>query len=285
MNHLDEHLPATTRLSSALNTLLPSETKVAREVLQDAAAAVDSTAQQLADRVGVARSTVVRTCRKLGYEGYPQFRVALARETPTGHDAVESAAEDGADMAPWPAEARRLTPGLERAMDAVSREQADRVVELICSAESIFVAANGQSAPTAMDLAYRLLSEGHRVSTMTDVLSQQIAARQLGGEDVCIVISPSGLNELSVRVAQAAASSEATLVVMTSNTDSPAAKLADEVLNIVPPLNTFWNELEFVSRLHYAVAAEVLGRQVRMRGEGESQRRRILDVVTENLVE
>ncbi|WP_258932876.1 hypothetical protein [Nesterenkonia pannonica] len=60
-------------MSSALATLLPSEAKVVREVLDDASAAVDSTAQQLADRVGVARSTVVRTCRKLGYEGIRSF--------------------------------------------------------------------------------------------------------------------------------------------------------------------------------------------------------------------
>ncbi len=187
-------------------------------------------------------------------------------------------------MSACSAEARRLTSGVERAMDAVPEDQVERVLDLLCGADSVLVAGNGQSAPTALDFAFRLMSEGLRAITLQDVFGQQIAARQLGPGGVCFLITPSGLNELSVRVAEAAARSEGTLVVMTSNTDSPAAKLADDVLNIVPPLNMFQNELEFVSRLHFALSAEVLARGVRARLVRKAQRDQVLDVVTENLV-
>jgi RpiR family carbohydrate utilization transcriptional regulator len=70
----------TTRIATVINSLLPSERRVVELILADAEGIVETTAQDLADRAGVARSTVIRTCQSLGYRGYPQLRVALARE-------------------------------------------------------------------------------------------------------------------------------------------------------------------------------------------------------------
>src|SRR3982751_6041831 len=70
----------TTRIATVINSLLPSERRVVELILADTVGIVETTAQDLADRAGVARSTVIRTCQSLGYRGYPQLRVALARE-------------------------------------------------------------------------------------------------------------------------------------------------------------------------------------------------------------
>ena len=69
-----------TRIATVRNSLGPSEVRVVELIIDDAEGVLELTAQELADRAGVARSTVIRTCQSLGYRGYPQLRVALTRQ-------------------------------------------------------------------------------------------------------------------------------------------------------------------------------------------------------------
>ena len=75
-------LPASARLASAARSLKPNQYKVAQFAIENLQAVVDMTAQEVSEKVGVGRATVVRTAQALGYDGFPQFRVALAREIP-----------------------------------------------------------------------------------------------------------------------------------------------------------------------------------------------------------
>ena len=283
------NLPATTRLRANLPSLLPSETRVARRVLADPASAVDATAQQLADAVGVARSTVVRMCRRLGYDGYPQFRVALARDLPSTLDEVAAPGDAAHDsvLARARADARRLCADIEHALDAITEERLARIVGHIAAASRVVVAANGSSAPVALDLAMRLTAAGRPAEHIADALAQQIAARQLHHGDLAIIVSASGMNALTLRAAAAAAESDGALLVLTSNADAPIARLADLVATVVPPAGAFREEIEQTSRIHFAVAVEVLVQQVRRALGTESTRARsdALGVVGANLVE
>ena len=76
----------TTRIATVVNSLQPSERRVVDHIIGDLDGVVEMTAQDLADRTGVARSTVIRTCQTLGYRVFPQLRVALTRElAQSGH--------------------------------------------------------------------------------------------------------------------------------------------------------------------------------------------------------
>ncbi|MEO7126253.1 MAG: hypothetical protein ABI382_06195 [Nakamurella sp.] len=72
--------PASARAATLAPSLPPSERRVVNTLLADLSGVVDCTAQELAERAGVSRASVIRTAQTLGYDGYPQLRVALARE-------------------------------------------------------------------------------------------------------------------------------------------------------------------------------------------------------------
>lgn len=61
--------PPTARIMALGPSLHPGEQRVAEAVAGDLAAAVEHTAQQVADEVGVGRATVIRTAQRLGYDG------------------------------------------------------------------------------------------------------------------------------------------------------------------------------------------------------------------------
>ena len=72
--------PPTARIQSLAPSLQPGERRVVEAIVADRNATVEHTAQELADAVGVGRTTVIRAAQSLGFEGYPQLRVALAQE-------------------------------------------------------------------------------------------------------------------------------------------------------------------------------------------------------------
>ena len=68
------------RIRVIYNSLPESEKRVARFVLDHADAAIHAPITTLAERAGTSEATIVRFCQRLGYRGYPNFRIFLARD-------------------------------------------------------------------------------------------------------------------------------------------------------------------------------------------------------------
>ena len=60
--------------------IFAADKKVADCVLQNPQKTVDSTVSEIAQQSGVSDATVVRMCHHIGYTGYYQFRITLARD-------------------------------------------------------------------------------------------------------------------------------------------------------------------------------------------------------------
>ncbi|WP_231880365.1 MurR/RpiR family transcriptional regulator [Microbacterium sp. H83] len=278
--------PPTARIAAALNTMQPAERRVAELIVESADAVVEWTAQELADRAGVGRATVVRTCQSVGYRGYPQLRVALAAEL--GGAPAESAVDHGPGvLGRMRGEIDRLAGSLPALASLLDPDAVDEAVRLAASARRLLVLANGLSSPIANDLAMRLTASGRSAEFIADAIAQQIAARHLTADDVCIVVSGSGANEASIRVAEAAARGGAAVIALTSFASSALTEAASHSLVIAPTGVSFRDELEHASRVAFLVFAEVFAAAVTAeRGAAAVQARaHVLEVVSDNLSE
>lgn len=278
--------PPTARIAAVLNTLQPAERRVAELIVDEADAVVEWTAQELADRAGVGRATVVRTCQSFGYRGYPQLRVALAAELGS------APGEAGVDHGPgvlgrMRAEIDRVAASLPALASLLDADTVDEAVRVAASARRVLVLANGLSSPIASDLAMRLTAAGRAAEFIADAIAQQIAARHLGPDDVCLVVSGSGANEASLRVATAAARGGATVIALTSFASSALTEVATLSLVIAPTGVTFREELQHASRVAFLVFAEVFAAAVTTaRGDDAAvARAHALEVVSDNLGE
>jgi DNA-binding MurR/RpiR family transcriptional regulator len=238
----------------------------------------------MADRIGVGRSTVVRACQSIGYRGYPQLRVALAAELAHRDDPQDFGSSAlgrvRADIAALAAALPQITAVLDEAT-------VERAVDVLVGARRLLVLANGLSAPLATDMAMRLTAVGRTADFVADSIGQQIAARGLTGPDVCVVLSGSGANEASLKVARAARAGGATVVAVTSFRGSPLADLADVALVVAPAATTFRHELERTSRIAPAVLVESLVGIVAGRTGAAAQEAHdhVLDILSENLAD
>ncbi|WP_245992042.1 MurR/RpiR family transcriptional regulator [Mycetocola lacteus] len=277
----------TVRIATALPGMQRSERRAAEIIAADPESVVELTAQELADRAGVARSTVVRMCQSLGYRGYPQLRVALAGELALAGEIAQRTedADPGAGaLGRIRAEIVALAQVLPQIASVLSEPEVDSAVDSIVAAGRILVVASGLSGPLAMDLAMRLTAAGRPAETLADPIGQQIAARGLRAEDVCLVISGSGANEASLRAAAQANEAGARVIAVTSFRNTPLTRLAAITL-LLAPAASFRQELEHTSRVPHVVFLEALVETIgtRLGAAGERARSRVLDVLAENL--
>lgn len=278
-------VPFATRLELVRPSLLPSEATVADFMLRRAYFVVESKAQDVAETVGVARSTVIRTSQSLGYTGYTQCRVALARELAPKEEEIAY----GDDLlGRVRARADELGRSSATIVSALTQEVLATVVASLASAPRILCAANGFSAAVALDLSLRLAAMGLPSEFVSDFVAQQFTAAHLREGDCCVVVSASGQNRSTLRIAEIAREAGTTVIAICSFPNAPLTMIADHTLLAIPPQSSFRNELEQTSRVAHVVVAEALAALVIEHlgsDEVRARRNRLIPVIGSNLVE
>ncbi|WP_084130688.1 MurR/RpiR family transcriptional regulator [Demequina sp. NBRC 110055] len=247
--------PPTVRIAALAPSLQPSERRVAEAIAADVAAAVDMTAQQIAETVGVGRASVVRTAQTLGYDGYPQLRVALARERAFAGPAVADA--PGA-LGIVRAAMERFGRALPHAAAAITEEGLEPFLAALDGAPRVLIAANGLSAPLGYDAALRLSSIGRPAEFIPDTLGQRILAAQMPADAVLLVLSGSGANQSTLDVVDAALGTGASVLAVTSFTRSALVDRATHTLVVPPVSESFQDELLLTSRVALTLVIEAL---------------------------
>jgi len=207
------------------------EQRVADAIFDNVTEIVNWSVSQLAKTAGVSDSTVVRTCQRLGYEGYYDLKIALARDlvnplTAVAGDIEQDETPQGIVDKVFGNNIRTLELTRAQLHPHTLRTVAERVV----GADRVEVMAVGTSGPVAVDFCWKLLRAGKKAVAITDPHMQVISASQLGLHDAVIAISHSGSSKDTVESLSIAKSKGCYTVAVTSYPDSPLTKQADVTL-------------------------------------------------------
>lgn len=280
----------TATIRALFASLQPAEQAVATILLERSAEVVELSSQQVAEAAGASRATVVRTCQSLGFRGYQQLRVLLARDLgyQFANASIERPAGEPETAADVISEAFRHVASTVSGMTILlSSAAVNQAVEILAKANRVVVIANGLSAPLAANAAARLTTIGRSVDAPADAMYQQITARLLKPQDAVVVISSSGSNAASVSAAAAAQAAGARVIAVTSFDRTALTALADVQLVVTMPDLTFRDEIVVTSRVPQTILIEALVAAV-MRRIGPSAiaaKALALDAVSDNLAE
>lgn len=276
--------PPSTRIATLLPSLVPSEQAVAQAVIEDMSEAVEMTADNLAAKVGTSRTTVIRTAKALGYEGYQQLRVALTRELasrPQKSFAPEEASQTGLIKQRFAS----FADSLSRACLLLDESSLNAAVDGCVHAKRVLVVANGLSGALAQTAVQRLTAIGRPAEYNPDATGQQIAASLLKPSDVCLAISGSGSTHATLAAATAAHKAGAHVITLTSFSASPLARIARTGLVIPTGDGSFRAELEYTSRAAFLLFIELFVDAVSAAAGDQSTeaRKTVLAVLAESL--
>ncbi|MBM4569074.1 SIS domain-containing protein [Rhodococcus hoagii] len=209
------------------SSLAPSEGRVANVCVDRASEVAWWSTVELADAARTSTATVVRACQNLGFTGFQHLRMLMLRDlgaafsTPKG---AKTTAQTGIEMVQSMFDDVALD--LSGALGTLDVEVFDAAVAALVSAGRILFVANGASAPSAAAMAIRFVANGRAVELPPDSIVQQIAARHLSADDVCLAVSASGMNGHTLAAVRAAREAGATVIGVTGNSRSKLLELA-----------------------------------------------------------
>jgi DNA-binding MurR/RpiR family transcriptional regulator len=228
-------------IRSLLPSLGSSEGRVAQEVVDRPDEVAMLSVADLARRTDTSSATVIRTCQSLGFKGFQHLRLLLLRD-------LGSAARSG-DRVVTGEGSRNRVPSLfaaaandlRDALGALDYDTFDGAVGAIAGARRVLIVANGGSGPAAQMLALRFLTADRPCEAPYDSITQQLSARLLHADDVCIAVSDSGMNSTTLRAAEAAEAAGATIVGVTSYARSRLSEISAHPLVVGAAFHS-WGE-------------------------------------------
>ncbi|GAC1618889.1 MAG: MurR/RpiR family transcriptional regulator [Candidatus Elarobacter sp.] len=219
------------RLQGAYSGLRAAEQRVADFILAHPDELIYLTVTELAERTNTSESTVVRLTQKIGYKGYQEFKIVLARDLVEPATEIYAAIEPRDDLATvkskvFQANAQALRDTLE-VLDDV---QLQRAVDALAGARRIEIYGVGGSGPLALDAHHKFLKLGLRSIALSDGDLMAMSSSLLGPEDVALGISHTGASRDVTDALGRAKTNGATTVCITHRPSSPITKVADVVL-------------------------------------------------------
>ena len=188
---------------------------------------------RLAEVCGVAEATISRFCRRMGYRGYSDFRLAIAAATAarensdplSGEIQPEDTVPDlCAKLASANIDAIRETQNL------ISPENIRAAADVLLAANTVLCMGQGGSMLMAEEAAHLFTTAFPGFFAVSDSHMQVIAATNLTEKDVILFFSYSGSTKELMDVLRVTRRRHTRTVLVTRYPGSPGAGLADIVL-------------------------------------------------------
>jgi DNA-binding MurR/RpiR family transcriptional regulator len=213
------------RISTIKGGLTTSEQRVAQAILDKPYELLEWSAADLARESATSAATAVRTCRRLGFSGLNDLRLTLARDLGWPASAARAARPSRSNSL-----LRDLFGDASRSFETMVTRGTDeafkRATDYLAHAARVLVVSAGPSTVFAQDFVYNACLAGMEAEFWPDVIMQALAASKLTRRDVCVAISASGVNGLTVQAAESALVQKAKLVAVTGYHLSRLAELA-----------------------------------------------------------
>jgi RpiR family carbohydrate utilization transcriptional regulator len=219
------------RLRGLYPSLKAALRKVADVTLDRPELAIYASVNEVAAAAGVSEATVMRLCRLLGFRGFQDFKIALARELVTPLQRLHEEVAEGDDAATIVHKVFNANiAALQDTLAVLDMEAMDSAAQWLREARWILLFGVGTSGPIVTDAANKFFRLGLMVQAITDAHLMMMAAALLSPQDVVLAVSHSGSTRDTAETAKTAKDAGARVICITNNSLSPLTKTADLVL-------------------------------------------------------
>jgi RpiR family transcriptional regulator, carbohydrate utilization regulator len=213
-------------IQSNYPALHSAEKKVADYILNNASDIVNYSVTELSEKSKASEATIVRTCKKIGYQGYYHLKIALAKEVidPDSSYPTEENANDSASLATFLL--RKQSEDLLRSAQFLDSKALDKVLKLIAECDTLFFFGAGNSNPLALYSAYKFSQLGIRTVAHAIPEMQLNSAFSMNKNDLAFGISNSGSTNLMLDIFNVVRERKAKSICLTNYIKSPLSVLS-----------------------------------------------------------
>lgn len=182
-------------IKHSFDLLTSSEKKIGEYILKNPKEIYKLSASELANLTETSSASVVRFSKKLGFDGFQEFKIELAKE-----DIKEKSQEQEYEYIDTDDSVKDVIlkigkkniKTIDETLQLIDEDQVEDAINSILVAKNIYLFGVGVSALVAMDLQYKLMRINKNVFMYMDSHMQLSSAARINSEDLAIAISHTG---------------------------------------------------------------------------------------------
>lgn len=209
-------------IESHYPSLTKTEKIVADYFLDKKLDVIYQTLTEISNTIDVGESTILRFCQKVGFSGFQEIKLAIARE----YTPEETSNEKGF--------IHQVTESMCNAIQntkvLIDENNLQKIIDVISKAKKLFFFGVGASGFAAKEAQLRFLRIGRESLAVVDSHIQLMTAATCQKGDVVVAISLSGHTIDILESVNIAKRAGATIVAITNYILSPLAEISDHVL-------------------------------------------------------
>ena len=237
------------RYNQNKDKLTKSENKLANYIATHTEHVIYDTIKSLGTATNTGDATIVRLCKKLGYSGFSDLKIALAQDsmmtTSKGHDEAQTSSELSSKV---------LISSIEKTEELINPSVLKQAVSLLAKARRIHIFGLGHSGESARDYERTWLRIGLIANAESDPHIQVQVATLLSKDDLVVGLSLSGHTKDtydSLKVAK--------IIAITNDLTSPIAQLGD--VSLQTSVSEFMNIGTVAGQVSQLYLCDVLARE------------------------
>lgn len=215
------------KLKTNYKFLTKTEKKIAQIIVDTPREFIACSMQELSEKASVSQGSINNFSKKVANCGYADLKliVSAAIATENKNDKEINLKKSILDKT---IESR--TAAFNLTSQNNSEEILRRVADKILNARKVEIYGIYRSAAVATDFCYQLLESGIPASFVSDILTCSVSASMLTSDCLVVAVSASGQTKDIIDAVNNAKENGVPIVAITSNINSPLAKLSDDVL-------------------------------------------------------
>lgn len=216
------------QICASMDSFFDTEKKIGDYIVRNPKKVVDMTVGELAKECGVSEASVSRFCKRIELKGFHHLKISLARELVDAKDDGEISGHISVDD--MEGSLRGILSNkmeeLRQTVAMIDREELKKILDVINNADTVLMAAVGNTIPVAMDGAYKLNQIGIRAMS-TPIWETELGySYNLTDKDVVVAIFNSGESTGVIQILEAAKSRGTVAISITNNARSSVAELS-----------------------------------------------------------
>lgn len=245
------------RIRDQVSEMPAAERRVAEVVNAVPNEVIHMSIAMLASRCAVSDPTILRFCRRFGFDGYQGFKLNLAQSlvpnAPFHYDQI-ARYDTVADIVRKTCQ--NALNAIQRALEDLDPERIRVGKDMLKDANWIAIYATGISEVTAIDAEHKFQRLGLRCDAILGEKRQRAQSGFTRPDEVALIFSQSGATRNLVEVAKTISAHGGKILSVTAG-GSPLANVSDAVIELTPYEHT---ELmtPLVSRLNHHLVVNML---------------------------
>lgn len=250
-------------LRNRLKGFSEAEKNIAEHFISLGNAVVNKTLSELSNDIGVSESTIFKFVKKIGFEGFQDFKISVASNSRTSeersHEIVVFADISSSDSAY--VIAQKIVNSnkflLENLLHSLNEDQLNQALKLIYPSKSVHFFGQGASSVIALDSYHKFLRTKLPCNYVADYHMQLSHVTKLGTDDCVFLFSHSGETIETIEIAKILRENQVKIITLTGNDNSELVKLSDVSFVVYSEESAFRSE-SLTARILYLTIIDII---------------------------